>query len=89
MKQVKKTKKKDKSKAKEQQVTEKNIKSTKEDDQGTQIIPTTVAAASKSQSVPIRGTIKWEKKRISSRATKKPDRQGNNIVISKVEAASS
>ena len=74
--------------AKKQQVTEKDIETTKEDDRETQIIPTTVPATSGSQSVSIQGTIKWEKKKLSSRVTKKPDRLGNNM-ISKVEATSS
>ena len=37
--------------------------------------------------VPIKGAIKWEK-RISERKTKKPDRWGNNVMITKVEKES-
>ena len=63
-------------------------KTTKEDDRETQIIAGTVPAASGSQ-IFLQETIKWEKKRSSNRVTKKPDRLGNNIMISKVEAPSS
>ena len=38
--------------------------------------------------MPIRGSIKWEKSRTSARVTKKPDRWGNNIMISKIEQES-
>ena len=38
--------------------------------------------------MPIKGSIKWEKPRMSARVTKKPDRWGNNIMISKVEQES-
>ena len=38
---------------------------------------------------PIKGSIKWEKSRSSARVTKKPDRWGNNIMISKIEPESS
>ena len=38
--------------------------------------------------MPIKGSIKWEKPRTSARVTKKPDRLGNNIMISKVEQES-
>ena len=37
------------------------------------------------ESTPIQGTVKWEKSRTSSRVTKKPDRWGNNVMISKIE----
>ena len=37
---------------------------------------------------PIKGSIKWEKSRSSARVTKKPDRWGNNIMISKIEPES-
>ena len=35
--------------------------------------------------MPIRGSIKWEKSRTSARVTKKPDRWGNNIMVSKID----
>ena len=38
--------------------------------------------------MPIKGSIKWEKPRTSARVTKKPDRCGNIIMISKVEQES-
>ena len=37
--------------------------------------------------VPIKGAVKWEK-RISERKTKKPDRWGNNVMVTKVEKES-
>ena len=37
--------------------------------------------------VPIKGAVKWEK-RISERKTKKPDRWGNNVMVTKVEMES-
>ena len=37
--------------------------------------------------IPIRGTVKWEK-RSSERKTKKPDRWGKNVIITKVEKES-
>ena len=40
------------------------------------------------ESTPIQGTVKWEKSGTSSRVTKKPDRWGNNVMISKIEPES-
>ena len=40
------------------------------------------------ESTPIQGTVKWEKSRTSSRVTKKPDRWGNNVMISRIEPES-
>ena len=37
----------------------------------------------------ISGTVKWEKARSSARVSKKPDRCGHNVMVTKVEAASS
>ena len=37
--------------------------------------------------VPIKGAVKWEK-RISERKPKKPDRWGNNVMVTKVEKES-
>ena len=46
--------------------------------------------------IPVKGTVKWEKERnsaerarTSTRVTKKPDRWGNNIMVTKIEEASS
>ena len=40
----------------------------------------------------VKGTVKWEKeaseRRTSERTTKKPDRWGNNVMITKVERES-
>ena len=45
--------------------------------------------------IPVKGTVKWEKERnsaerarTSTRVTKKPDRWGNNIMVTKIEASS-
>ena len=46
--------------------------------------------------IPVKSTVKWEKERnsaerarTSTRVTKKPDRLGNNIMVTKIEEASS
>ena len=41
------------------------------------------------QNFPVSGTVKWEKARCSSRISKKPDRRGHNIMVTKIEATSS
>ena len=41
------------------------------------------------QNFPVSGTVKWEKDRSSSRISKKPDRWGHNIMVTKIEATSS
>ena len=40
------------------------------------------------QNFPVSGTVKWEKARSSSRISKKPDRWGHNVVVTKIEAIS-
>ena len=41
------------------------------------------------QKLPISGTVKWENARSSARVSKKPDRWGHNVMVTKLEAASS
>ena len=41
------------------------------------------------QKLTITGTVKWEKARSSQRVSKKPDRWGHNIMVTKIEAMSS
>ena len=56
----------------------------KEDEQETSANKQNAPSTSGAKGVPIKGSVKWEK-RASSRVTKKPDRLGNNIMISKIE----
>ena len=39
--------------------------------------------------LPISGTVKWEKARSSARVSKKPERWGHNVMVTKIEATSS
>ena len=57
----------------------------KEDEQETSANKQNAPSTSGAKGVPIKGSVKWEE-RASSRVTKKPDRLGINIMISKVEA---
>ena len=50
--------------------------------------PTEMRESEEEASLPIKGSIKWEKPRTSARVTKKPDRWGNNIMRSKIEKES-
>ena len=50
--------------------------------------PTEMRESKEEANLPIKGSIKWEKPRTSARVTKKPNRWGNNIMISKIEKES-
>ena len=50
---------------------------------------TAIQEKEETQTLPISGTVKWEKARNSARISKEPDRWGHNEMVSKIEAASS
>ena len=50
---------------------------------------TAIEEKEETQKVPVSGTVKWEKARSSSRVSKKPDRWGHNIMVTKIETTSS
>ena len=50
---------------------------------------TAIEEKEETQKVSVSETVKWEKARSSSRISKKPDRWGHNIMMTKIEATSS
>ena len=69
----------------EQTEEENKAESEKEDEQEIPANKQNAPSTSGTKGVPMKGSVTWEK-RVSSRVTKKPDRLGNNIMISKIEA---